>query len=479
MLKSCKKPEYGSQMALARTTPEELLERTPYLVPENADSLERFSRVAKKALTTHERAKAAADRIAAHTDSILGPYESAMRSELVAESNRMEGYDSTPKGVRDLVRLREDLLHIEIQSFVEYVRDDEKLMENLGLYRAYVIADEWAQTDQRPREYELRSLHALIMGADRLAGSYKVAPNKIGGSAHTPVDPWDVPRAMGDLANWFAEGSGDPLLDAAVAHAWLTHIHPFDDGNGRMARLLANLALIQARFPPLLLRAGSDRGQYLDALARSDEGDILPLYDLFASSLRRMVCDMERPQFVERKIRSELLSTADKRYDMWKKLLRTFFTTLEHKVQRPYGWALSLMGYPSAEDFVFLEEGRREGISWWIKLRNRAHGDRWLLWFGPQSKQMKELLGDTQQSHSWPSIHFDEPDDDPKSVHPWRSVRNQVAGTCPNEMVVMPGKQKPVVVRTGYESDELDLTDGAYLLAKTLCRERSRVRTAA
>lgn len=457
-------------METATTSPEKLLEKTPYLIPGDADSLKRFSRVAKKALATHERAKLAADRIAAHTGSILGPYESAMRSELVAESNRMEGYESTAKGVRDLVRLREDLLHIEIQNFVEYVRDDLKLMEDLGLYRAYVIADEWAHSEQRPREYELRSLHALIMGADRSAGSYKTAPNKIGGSAHTPVDPWDVPHAMGDLADWFAEGSGDPLLDAAVAHAWLTHIHPFDDGNGRMARLLANLALIQARFPPLLLRAGSDRGQYLDALARSDEGDILPLYDLFASSLRRMVCDMERPQFVERKIRSELLGTADKRYDMWKKLLRTFFTTLEHKVERPYGWTLSLMGYPSAEDFICLEEGRREGISWWVKLRNRSEGDRWLLWFGPQSKQMRELLGDTGKFRSWPSIHFDEPDDDPTSVHPWRGIRGSAAKTYPNEMVVMPGTRKPIVVRTGYESEELDLTDGAQMLAKTLCK---------
>jgi hypothetical protein len=457
-------------MALVATTPDELLERTPYLVPEDAASVERFSRVAKKALATHERAKAAAERIAAHTGSILGPYESAMRSELVAESNRMEGYNSTAKGVRDLVRLREDLLHIEIQNFVEYVRDDEKLMEDMGLYRAYVIADEWAQTDQRPREYELRSLHALIMGADRSAGSYKSAPNRIGGSEHTPVDPLDVPLAMGDLADWFAKGSGDPLLDAAVAHAWLTHIHPFDDGNGRMARLLANLALIQAQFPPLLLRAGSDRGQYLDALARSDEGDILPLYDLFAKSLRRMVCDMERPQFVERKIRSELLGTPDKRYDMWKKLLRTFFTTFEHKVQRPHGWALSLMGYPSATDFVALEEGSREGINWWVKLRNRAQGDRWLLWFGPQSVAMKEILGETGKARSWPSIHFDEPDDDPTSVHPWRGVRGQTAATCPNEMVVLPGTRKPVVIRIGYESEQLDLTDGAHLLAKTLCR---------
>lgn len=451
-------------------SPDALLEGTPYLVPGDSASQLRFSRVREKALATHERAKVAAERIATRTGAILGPYESAMRSELVAESNRMEGYDSTPKGVRDLIRLREDLLHIEIEHFVEYVRDDEKLLENLGLYRAYVIADEWAQTDERPREYELRALHALIMGSDPSAGAYKVAPNKIGGSAHIPIDPWDVPQAMGDLADWFVRGSGDPLLDAAVAHAWLTHIHPFDDGNGRMARLLANLALIQARFPPLLLRAGSDRGQYLDALAASDEGDILPLYDLFAISLRRMVCDMERPQFVERKVREELLRTPDKRYDMWKKLLRTFFTTLEHKVARPHGWWIRLMGYPAAEDFIRLEDGGSEGIGWWAKLGNRAEGERWLLWFGPQSRTMKKLTGDEGRARGWPSIHFDEPDDNPASIHPWRNISGSNARGYPAEMVVVPGKHKPVKVRIGSKLQELDLTDGAKLLARTLCR---------
>jgi hypothetical protein len=128
------------------------------------------------------------------------------------------------------------------------------------------------------------------------------------------------------------------------------------------------------------------------------------------------------------------------------------------------------MGYPSADDFTCLEEGRRDGISWWVKLRNRSHGDRWLLWFGPQSKQMRELLGDTGKSRNWPSIHFDEPDDDPTSVHPWRGIRGSNARTYPSEMTVLPGTRKPIVVRTDYESEELDLTDGAHMLARTLCR---------
>jgi hypothetical protein len=454
----------------AQASPDVLLAGTPYLVEVDKDSTARFRRVAAKSAATHIRARHAATRIAEHTGAILGPYESAMRSELVAESNRMEGYDSTTKGVRDLVQLREDLLNIEIEHFVDFVRDDPKLLEDLGLYRAYVIADEWAKTDTRPREFELRSLHALIMGSESFAGAYKSAPNRIGGSDHVPLQPWDVPNAMSELAAWFCRGSGDPVLDATVAHAWLTHIHPFDDGNGRMARLVANLALIQSEFPPLLLRAGSDRGQYLDALSASDEGDILPLYDLFASSLRRMVCDMEKPRFVERKVSSELLGTSERRYVLWKQLTRTFFTTLEHKVARPHGWALRWKGTPSVEDFAMLERDESEGNCWWLKLGPRHQGDRFLLWFGTQSRRMKALTDARGKQRSWPSIYFDEPDHDPKSVHPWKALSARNASFLPCEMVLAPGKQESVTIRIGHEIQTLDLTDGAKLIAGRLCR---------
>lgn len=457
-------------MTALAESPEELLRRTPYLVADDPASLEKFEQVAARALATHERAKAAAETIASQTSALLRPYESAMRSELVAESNRMEGYDTTASGVRELVRVREDLLHIEIQSFLTHIRDDQRLLDELGLYRAYMLADEWSQSEQRPREYELRSLHGLVMASHPSGGAYKRAPNTIGGSAHTPIAPWDVPTEMSDMASWFEKGSGDPLLDAAVVHAWLTHIHPFDDGNGRMARLLANLALVQVKFPPLLLRSGADRGQYLDALAASDDGDILPLYALFADSLRKMVRAMERPDFVQRKIRSELLDTPEKRYTMWKELLRNLFTSLEHKVARPHGWSIRLMGYLPLDDFMQLEEGDRDGNGWFAKVSNRNEGERWLLWFGYRSKRLKSLVGASGSNACWPSIYFSRPTSDPRSIYPWTPDFDSRGGTFPNEISIVPGSRTPILVRIGMDVTELDLTDGAALIANALCR---------
>ena len=138
---------------------------------------------------TRVRAEAAANSIADQALRVLPQFDIAVRSDLVAESNRMEGIESSPSELRDLVRVRRDLLDMEVGGFVQHVRSDPRLLESVGLYRAYGVADEWAKTEQRPREFELRGLHALVMPTLPTGGSYKIAPNEIGGSQHVPTSP--------------------------------------------------------------------------------------------------------------------------------------------------------------------------------------------------------------------------------------------------------------------------------------------------
>jgi hypothetical protein len=446
---------------------EELLSRTPYLIGDGDDTRVRFETVARRALKTHAVAREAAETIAEEADEILGPYEAAMRSDLVAESNRIEGYDVSAREVNDLVRLRQDLLKIEVRNFIEHIRDDQRLLESLGLYRAYTIADDWARLDQRPREFELRSLHGLVMASLDSAGAYKTAGNTIGGSEHVPHAPWDVPQAMQQLSEWFAEGTGDPVLDAAVVHAWLTHIHPFDDGNGRMARLLANLALVQAGFPPLLLRSTADRGPYLDALGSSDDGDILPLYDLFERSLRRSAKAMAKPGFVQSRIRSELTRDVRARYTMWRELMSNFHTSLEHKV-RVRRWRATLMGYPSLEDFVQLEERTPDGNCWFVRLRSPRGVDEWMLWFGYRSDALCDLTGE-DRPRCWPSIFVSKRTEDPRAVHPWEPVW-ETSDDHPVEVSMVPARRLSATIRWGYRTTDMDLVDTAAELSGTLCR---------
>jgi Fic family protein len=128
-----------------------------------------------------------------------------------------------------------------------------------------------------------RQLHAQIMARfdDENAGQYRQLPVSIAGAAHEPPPAWDLPARVADWAGWLAqqEGNAEPVELAAVAHHRLVSIHPFLDGNGRTARLVMNLVLLRAGYPPAIItRAG--RAQYYRVLSAADRGNVAPLANL-------------------------------------------------------------------------------------------------------------------------------------------------------------------------------------------------------
>ena len=77
-----------------------------------------------------------------------------------------------------------------------------------------------------------------------------------------------------------------PEVEAAWLHHRFTQIHPFQDGNGRVARCLATLVLLKAEWFPLVITR-DDRPVYISALESADAGDLKPLVDFFASRQKR------------------------------------------------------------------------------------------------------------------------------------------------------------------------------------------------
>ena len=77
-----------------------------------------------------------------------------------------------------------------------------------------------------------------------------------------------------------------PLVLAATFHYRFVAIHPFDDGNGRMARLLTNLILMQHGFVPVVIPLEA-RGDYLLALEKADAGDLADFVELMGRELIR------------------------------------------------------------------------------------------------------------------------------------------------------------------------------------------------
>lgn len=102
---------------------------------------------------------------------------------------------------------------------------------------------------------------------------------------------------MRAFLDWFEAGAGtDPVLKAALAHLWLVTIHPFDDGNGRIARAVADMALARSedspqRFYSMSAQIRLERAAYYEILERTQQGglDVTPWMAWFLGCLGRAI----------------------------------------------------------------------------------------------------------------------------------------------------------------------------------------------
>ena len=121
-----------------------------------------------------------------------------------------------------------------------------------------------------------------------IPGEYKNSPNSVrlkNGQIHHYSSPGETPALMKDLFDTYNFQKGShPLILAAVTHHKFTQIHPFDDGNGRVARLWSNYILLKSGYTPLIIRT-SKKENYLTALQKADVGDIDPLVIFFVDEL--------------------------------------------------------------------------------------------------------------------------------------------------------------------------------------------------
>ena len=106
-----------------------------------------------------------------------------------------------------------------------------------------------------------------------------------------------VPEDMDRFLSWFeAPGNIDPLLIAGLSHLWFVTIHPFDDGNGRIARAIADMALARSerstqRFYSMSAQIRRQRKDYYTKLERTQKStlDVTPWQEWFLSCLRRAI----------------------------------------------------------------------------------------------------------------------------------------------------------------------------------------------
>ena len=124
-------------------------------------------------------------------------------------------------------------------------------------------------------ESDLLRLHSLILQGidDQNAGRYRSVPVRISGSMVVLPNYMKVPRLMSDFVEQVLANPHDlhPVEVATRAHYELVTIHPFADGNGRTARLLMNLVLMQHGYPPAII-AMRQRERYISSLEQAQLG---------------------------------------------------------------------------------------------------------------------------------------------------------------------------------------------------------------
>lgn len=122
-------------------------------------------------------------------------------------------------------------------------------------------------------ERTLLDLHQRILQKidDINAGRYRTVPVRIAGSTVLLPNAVKVPKLMSAFVLWLQKSDDHPLTVTIDAHFKLVSIHPFTDGNGRTARLLMNLLLLQAGFPPAIIRK-EDRKRYITSIEKAQLG---------------------------------------------------------------------------------------------------------------------------------------------------------------------------------------------------------------
>ncbi len=192
-------------------------------------------------------------------------------------------------------------------------------------------------------ESDIRALHEMILvepydsparTAEGLPtkkritlGEYKSSPNHvktITGETHFYASPEETPAKMQDLMEWYKEANQNkeihPLILAALFHYKFVAIHPFDDGNGRLSRILMNLILMRNGFPPVVIKL-EDRQNYYALLSQADTGNYWPFIeyigDYLATSLNLYLKaieggDIDEPEDIDKEIALFKLELRDK-----------------------------------------------------------------------------------------------------------------------------------------------------------------------
>jgi Fic family protein len=210
--------------------------------------------------------------------ALVSQLKESLLIEYTHSSNAIEGNTLTLGETRMVI---EDSITIRGKSLREH-------LEARNHPKAIMFIEELVAEGRAATDANVLSLHKLVFeGIDESAGRYREWGVRISGSTFVPPASDDVPRLVSNLLEWLRVNPDElsPVELAALLVHRFSQIHPFSDGNGRVGRLLMNLALIKSGYPFITNISYRERARYLNSLQEADLGNTRKLVELVARSV--------------------------------------------------------------------------------------------------------------------------------------------------------------------------------------------------
>jgi Fic family protein len=225
----------------------------------------------------------------------------------VMKSSEIEGEILDHMQVRSSIARR---LGMDIGALIPADRDVEGVVEMMldatQNYEKPLVAERLFGWHAALFPSGFSGLHRIVVGAWRNdnRGPMQVVSGRIGKERvhYQAPDAKRLHMEMNRFLEWYNTNiTSDPVLKAGLAHLWFVTIHPFDDGNGRIARAIADMSLAHAehssqRFYSMSSQIRKERETYydmLEATQKQDSGDVTPWLFWFFNCLDRAIVDAE------------------------------------------------------------------------------------------------------------------------------------------------------------------------------------------
>ncbi|OGH19509.1 MAG: hypothetical protein A3F31_05595 [Candidatus Levybacteria bacterium RIFCSPHIGHO2_12_FULL_38_12] len=214
------------------------------------------------------------------TSELLKNLEEWFRIELTYTSNAIEGNTLTKQETALIV---EKGITVEGKSLTEH-QEAINHAQAFDYIKTLVVKkrEELSQGD-------VLDIHRIILNKtdDVNKGKYRTVVVRLKGSETILPNALKVPMLMEEFITQLQTDLSNPIKVAMDAHFKLVSIHPFIDGNGRTARLLMNLLLMQTGYPPAIIRK-EDRSAYINSLEKGQtKGNLEDYYSLILKAIDR------------------------------------------------------------------------------------------------------------------------------------------------------------------------------------------------